>query len=415
MRKEILKTNKFTGYQIFVVAALALLQFAVVIDFMIISPLGDMLMKDLSIDTAQFGLLVSCYAFGAGVMGVLASTVADRFDRKKFLLFFYTGFILGTLLCGFSHSYPVLMIARSLTGLFGGVIASISMSIVSDLFALNQRGRVMGYVQMSFSAAQVLGLPAGILIANHWGWNAVFFSVVVFASIIWVAIMVKFHPIVEHKKLQTSENMLKRLWRVFSTKSYLLGFIFIAFLTTGAAMMMPFNAAFLINNVNVTQEQLPLIYIFTGIATIIAMPVFGKLSDKIDKYKLFLTGSCLMVVTTVIFTQLTPVPLWMVIVMNSLMFLGISCGKVPAMALNTAVPAQRDRGSYLSLCASLQQLSNGVGAMIAGLIIVRHGESSPLQYFDRVGYVVALMSIIAMFLLYLIDKMIKRRERQSRI
>ncbi|MCC8187498.1 MAG: MFS transporter [Bacteroides sp.] len=409
MKNDVSKVTPFTRYQMFVVAVLALLQFTIVMDFQIISPLGDMLMKGLRIDTAQFGLLVSSYALGAGVMGVLASAVADRFDRRKFLLFFYTGFMVGTLFCGLSHSYPVLLVARSVTGLFGGVIASISMAIVSDLFALNQRGRVMGYVQMAFSVSQVLGIPAGILIANRWGWNATFLSIVVLAALIWIAIGAGFRPVVEHMRLQTPENVLKRLWRVFSTRSYLLGFVCIAFLTTGGAMMMPFNATFLINNAGVTQEQLPLVYICTGVATIIAMPLIGRLSDRMEKYRLFLIGSSLMIGVVLLFTHLTPVPLWMVIGMNMLMFLGISCGKVPAMALNTAVPAQRDRGSYMSLCASLQQLSNGVGAMVAGLIIVQPGAAEPLRHFNRVGYVVAAMSIVAMLLLWPINRMIRRR------
>ncbi|GHU74053.1 MFS transporter [Bacteroidia bacterium] len=406
--KTINPVMTFTKYQIFVVAVLALLQFTIIMDFQIIMPLGDILMKGLSIDTVQFGLLVSCYAFGAGIMGVLVSTIADKFDRRKLLLFFYTGFILGTLLCGFSHNYRMLIVARSVTGLFGGVIASITMAIVSDLFSLNQRGRVMGYVQMAFSVSQVLGIPAGILIANRWGWNATFFSVVALAGIIWIAIVTKFRPIIEHKKLQTSENMLQRLWRVFSTKSYLTGFVFLTFVATGGAMIMPFSATFLINNVGVTPEQLPLVYIFTGIATIIAMPLIGKLSDKMDKYKLFVIGSLLSIVMTVIFSHLTPIPFWAVIMINILMFVGISSGSVSGMALITAIPSQGDRGSYMSLGESLQLLANGLGTIVAGLIIVQHNESTALMHFDHVGYVVAFISVICIFLLYRINKMIKK-------
>ncbi|MDR0543346.1 MAG: MFS transporter [Dysgonamonadaceae bacterium] len=398
--------TKFTKYQIFVVAALALLQFTIIMDFQIIMPLGDMLMKGLSIDTAQFGLLVSCYAFGAGIMGVLISTIADKFDRRKLLIFFYTGFILGTLLCGLSHSYRMLVAARSITGLFGGVIASITMAIVSDLFSLNQRGRVMGFVQMAFSVSQVLGIPAGILIANRWGWNATFFSVMVLACIIWIAIITKFRPIIEHKKLQISENMLQRLWRVLSTKAYLTGFVFLTFVATGGAMIMPFSATFLINNVGVTLEQLPLVYIFTGVATIIAMPLIGRLSDRMEKYKLFVIGSLLSIAMTVIFSHLTPVPFWAVIVINIMMFVGISSGSVSGMALITAIPSQGDRGSYMSLGESLQLMANGMGAIVAGFIIAQHDESTALVHFDRVGYIVATMSVFCIFLLYRINKMI---------
>lgn len=409
MKNEALNVNKFTKYQVFVIAVLALLQFTIILDFQIIMPLGDMLMKGLSIDTAQFGLLVSCYAFGAGIMGILASTVADRFDRKKFLLFFCTGFIVGTLVCGLSHSYHMLIVARSITGLFGGVIASISIAIVSDLFALNQRGQAMGYLQMAYSVSQVLGLPAGILIANHFGWNAIFLSIVVLACIIWIMIFVKLRPVTGHQKLQTSENVLNRLWRILSTKSYFKGFVLLTFVAISGAMIMPFSATFLINNVGVSQEQLPLVYIFTGIATMFVMPVIGRLSDRMEKHKMFLVGSLLSIIMTLVFTHLTPITFWAVIVINILMFVGISSSSVPGMALITEVPSPADRGSYMSLGESLQLMSNGVGAMIAGHIIVQHGESNPLQHFDKVGYVVAFVSVSCIFLLFRINKMIKQR------
>ena len=152
---------KLTGYQKFVIAVLAFLQFMVIIDFLILSPLGAVLLPELHVATSQFGLLVSVYAFSASISGLLTAGFADKFDRKKMLLFFYCGFILGTVLCGVATTYHFLLAARVITGLFGGVIGSITMAIAADLFPLEQRGRVMGVVQTAFAASQVMGLPLG--------------------------------------------------------------------------------------------------------------------------------------------------------------------------------------------------------------------------------------------------------------
>lgn len=150
----------FTRYEKLVVAMLAFLQFTIVLDFMIMGPLGALLLPALQINTQQFGLVVSAYALSAGASGLLAASFADRFDRKRLLLFFYAGFLLGTLLCGVASSYTFLLGARIVTGLFGGVIGSISMAIVADLFPLEVRGRVMGSVQTAFAASQVMGVPS---------------------------------------------------------------------------------------------------------------------------------------------------------------------------------------------------------------------------------------------------------------
>src|SRR6187401_3879589 len=109
--------EKFTPYQVVAIILLTLTQFTVVLDFMVMSPLGDMLMKSMSLTTKQFGFAVSGYAFSAGISGLLTAGFADRFDRKKLLLFFYTGFIAGTFFCGFANTYVLLMTARVITGL----------------------------------------------------------------------------------------------------------------------------------------------------------------------------------------------------------------------------------------------------------------------------------------------------------
>lgn len=409
MEQQKTEMPKFSSYQIFVVVLLTFLQFTIVIDFAIISPLGDMLMKTLSIEPSQFGLLVSCYAFCAGISGLLATGFADRFDRKKFLLFFYCGFVIGTFLCGLASTYQMLLIARSITGLFGGVIGSISLAIVSDLFALNQRGRVMGYIQMAFAGSQILGIPVGIFLANHWGWNSTFLMIAVVATIISPVILFKLKPIAEHLKLQTTGNVLVRFWSVLSNKNYQIGFLLIMLISIGGSMLMPFSSAFLINNVGITQQQLPLVFMFTGMATIVIMPLVGKLSDKIDKFKLFFIGSIISIVVTIVYTNLPPIPMYLLVGVNICLFVGISSRMIPASSLNTAVPDIKDRGAYMSLCSSLQQMSNGIAAMLAGFIVVQATPESPLYNYNILGYIVAVLSVVCIFLIFVINKRIQQK------
>ncbi|HEU4791941.1 MAG TPA: MFS transporter, partial [Flavobacterium sp.] len=194
MKEQKPNATPFTGYQKFAVFILAITQFTVILDFMVMSPLGDILMKSLSLKPTHFGLVVSAYAFSAGISGILTAGFADKFDRKKLLLFFYIGFIAGTILCGIVNSYILLVAARIITGLFGGVIGSISMAIVADLFTMQQRGRVMGFIQMGFGASQILGIPIGLYLANAWGWHAPFLWVAGMAGIVAFFIAVKLEP-----------------------------------------------------------------------------------------------------------------------------------------------------------------------------------------------------------------------------
>jgi predicted MFS family arabinose efflux permease len=403
----------FSGYQKLVIVLLAFLQFTIVLDFMVLAPLGDFLMKSLSITPKGFGLVVSAYAFSAGASGILAAGFADKFDRKQLLLFFYTGFIIGTLCCAMSTTYEMLLGARIVTGLFGGVIGAISMTIVTDLFAVHQRGRVMGFVQMAFAASQILGIPVGLYLANIWGWHAAFFMIVGLAILIGLTILIKVKPIDQHLAVQSDKNAFLHLWHAVSNRSYQTGFLATAFLSVGGFMLMPFGSAYLINNIKITQTELPMVFMLTGVASIFMMPLIGKLSDKVDKFMIFSAGSVLAVVLILIYTNLSPVPLWEVVVLNMVLFMGIMSRMIPATTLTMSIPDMKDRGAFMSVNASLQQVAGGIAALCAGLIVTQETKSSPLQHYDTLGLVVSVMVLICGIFVYRVSVLVKKKEQQA--
>lgn len=405
--------NKFSSYQVFVIVLLALTQFTVVLDFMVMSPLGDMLMKSMRLTPKQFGFAVSGYAFSAGIAGLLTAGFADKFDRKKLLLFFYIGFIVGTLFCGLSHSYNMLLAARIVTGLFGGVIGSISMAIVADLFPIEKRGRVMGFMQMGFGASQVLGIPISLYLANVWGWQSPFLMIVGLAAIVWIMVMIKMQPITKHLEIKTDRNAFAHLLHTISNRHYRIGFLATAFLSLGGFMMMPWGSAFSINNLKVTQHQLPLLFMVAGISSLIIMPIIGKLSDRIDKFKLFVIASIWMMVMVIIYTNLTPVPFWIILIMNIFFMMGIMSRMIPAMALTSSLPQMQDRGAFMSINASLQQIAGGLAAAVGGMIVVQKDKFSPLQHYDTLGYVIVGLTIICVYMVYRVNTLIKQRQQNT--
>lgn len=399
--------NPFSSYQKFIIAMLALLQFTVILDFMVLSPLGDILMKSLDVNPSRFGLVVSSYAFSAGVSGILAAGFADKFDRKKLLLFFYAGFIVGTICCATANSYLMLLIARIVTGLFGGVIGSVSMAIMTDLFEIRQRGRVMGFIQMSFAASQVLGIPIGLYVANNWGWHASFTMIVIMGVVIFLLALLRMKPVDKHLALQSDKNAFLHLWHTVSNNRYQTGFIATAFLSIGGFMLMPFGSAFLINNVHITQEQLPIVFMATGLSSIVIMPIIGKLSDKVNKYGLFVFGSVVAIIMVLIYTNITPIPLWQVIVINMIMFMGIMSRMIPATTLTTSIPQMKDRGAFMSINSSLQQMAGGIAAICAGMIVTQSTKHSPLQHYNILGYVVSIVIIVCAILIFRVYRMVQ--------
>jgi predicted MFS family arabinose efflux permease len=247
----------FTPYQRFATGLLTLLQFAVILDFMIMSPLGAMIMPAMSMSAQQFGMVVSAYAFSAGLSGLLTAGFADRFDRKRLLLFFYSGFLLGTLWCGLAPSYEMLLAARVVTGLFGGVIGAIVMAITADLFPPAQRGRVMGLLQGGFAASQVLGLPFGLYLASRWSWHAPFLALVGLGLVAGLFIAFGMKPVNAHLAAGRSDGVARHLRHVLSKPLHWMAFAVTALLTTGGFMLMPFASAFSVHNVGISLDHLP--------------------------------------------------------------------------------------------------------------------------------------------------------------
>lgn len=407
------KKPLFSNYQKWVVALLALTQFTVVLDFMVMSPLGDQLMKSMKITPSQFGFVVSSYAFSAGVSGLLTAGFADKYDRKKLLLFFYMGFIVGTLFCGLAPTYETIVAARILTGLFGGVIGSISMAIITDLFSLEQRGRVMGFVQMGFGASQVLGIPISLYLANIWGWQSPFLMIVGLSIILTIVIIQMMRPIDQHLHHQSERKAVAHLWHTLSKRDYRIGFLATALMSIGGFMMMPFGSVYAINNLKVTPQQLPLIFMVAGVSSLIVMPFIGRLSDKIDKYKLFTGASLWMVVMILIYTNLGIVPLGIIIFFNVLMMAGIMSRMVPATTMISALPVLQDRGAFMSINSSLQQIAGGIASFVAGLIVVQKDNFSPLEHYNTLGGVAAVITLLCILMMYRVNLLIKKQQTQN--
>src|SRR5450830_1868664 len=372
----------FSPYQKIVVTILAFLQFAVIVDFMLMSPLGAMIIPELKIDTAQFGLVVSAYAFSAGIAGLLTAGLADRYDRKKLLLFFYTGFLLGTLWCGLASSYEMLLLARIVTGLFGGV---------------------MGLIQTAFAASQVLGIPIGLYLANRWDWHMPFLAMAGFGLVGGLLMLRKMQPVNAHLALPQEHSPWMHLYHTVTERRYLLAFAITAVLTTGGFMLMPFSSAYIVNNLGIDMHQLPTVYLVTGVCTIFFGPLIGKAADAYGKFRVFSFGTVVSIVMVLIYTRLTAISLPALIIINALMFVGIFSRMIPYQALVSSVPAANQRGSFNAISASIQQLAGGVASVIAGHIVT-FGADGKLQHFDLIGDVMVGTALLALGLLWLLQR-----------
>jgi predicted MFS family arabinose efflux permease len=226
--------------------------------------------------------------------------------------------------------------------------------------------------------------------------------------IVGVVIYFYLQPIDTHLQLERGRSALRQLLYTLTQSRYLQGFAATALLSTGGFMLMPFGSAFNVHNLGVRLDHLPLIYIATGAVSILTGPWVGRLSDRYGKYSIFLTGSIMTAIMVLIYTRLNMVPLWIVMVTSILMFSGVSARMISSSALMSALPEPADRGSYMSVSSSIQQISGGIAAAFAGLIVVQNAQGG-LEHFDSLGNVIVFTTILTALMMAYINRLIRDR------
>ena len=217
------------------------------------------------------------------------------------------------------------------------------------------------------------------------------------------AIVFVMQPVNAHLELKQDSNAFRHLIATVGQPRYTLAFAVTTLLATGGFMLMPFGSAFTVNNLGIDILHLPTIYLVSGLFTIFTGPLVGRASDAFGKYPTFVFGSAMSIVMVLIYTHLGHVSLTTVIVVNVLMFVGIFSRMIPSQALISAIPDPSQRGSFSAVSASLQQLSGGLGSVLAAAIIAQNPDGT-LRHFDWLGYIVVATSILSLIAMYFVQK-----------
>ena len=388
------KTPAAQGY-LLVVLILAGVQLSHILDFVILMPLGPQLMRLMAIDTQDFSLLISVYTFSAAVSCFLASLVMDRFDRRRVLLTIYTGLVVGTLVCALAHSFQLLLFARMITGVFGGLLQAIILSIIGDLVPAHDRGKATGIVMAAFAVASVLGVPLGLAIANQFGWNVTFFAIAGF-SLINLLLACRFVPPVNTHLLSCDSTSIRatlgtELLALISSPA-----MWLAWLLTLSMMsifaLFPFVSPFLVQVLGFSESTLPQIYLAQGLASIVMAPIIGRLTDRYGPKLIFVVCSVLTGGLILVFSHLTVASLTLVLSLNTLMA-AIGVGRMtPSMDLINRSVGSAQRGSFMTLVAAVQQLAASGASYLGGVMLSGEGG---MKHFGVVGSAVAVSMVVS--------------------
>jgi len=392
---------------------LCAVQFVNVLDFMLVMPLGPDFAADLHIPLPHVGWIGGAYTGAAAVAGVAASRFLDRFDRRSALATTLLGLVIGTACGGVATGLYDLLAARVLAGAFGGPAASLSLSIIADVVPAQRRGRAVGLVMGSFSAASVFGVPAALELSRLLGWRWAFFAVAAMGLAVAGASLLsmpslRLHLVARRAAVQNAQTRAA----IASVQPQSRVLVVYALLTTITTMVAVFSiipnlASFIQANLHYPRERLGLLYLVGGVTSFVAMHVLGRVIDRFGAGIVATFGSVTfitMLSLMFIFEVGLPVLLFYVLFMCSASARAVSLG-----AVNTRVPLPHERASFMSLQSAVQHASGAIGSVLAAQMLSELPNGA-LRGMDRVAGVTICLAALLPFLLHRIDQLLPLRE-----
>jgi len=378
----------------YLLLTLAGIQFINILDFMIMMPLGPILMSSFGMSTHEFGLLVSSYSFSAALSGLLAATFVDRFERKRLLLTAFVLFALSTLACGLAPGYATLIVARGLAGVFGGVMGTMVQTIVGDVIPFERRAHANGVVSTAFSLSTVAGVPLSLWLANHIGWRAPFIMIAGLA-VFFVIIGLRILPELRHHiSANKRAHPFVAMFAVLRDANHLRALLLSALIIFSGFTVIPYITLYAVRNVGISQHDIPFVYLVGGAATFITARRIGHWADLRGKVKVYRLVAAAALLPLFVISQAGIEPLWLWLICTTTFFVLVSGRMIPAMAIVTSAAQAKLRGTFMSLNSTMQSFAMGLATTLAGFIITQDGAGKIVGY-ATVGYIAMAANVLA--------------------
>ncbi|MEL6941834.1 MAG: MFS transporter, partial [Bacteroidota bacterium] len=267
-----------------------------------------------------------------------------------------------------------------------------------DEIPIARRGRAMGIIMTAFSVASVVGVPAGLYLAAEFKWNTPFLVTGLLAAVFCIAILFLMPSMTKHIHQSEGKPKIFQVYaNILKDNNQLRALLFNVVLMLGHFTVIPFIVPYMQLNIGFSAYEVTYIYLFGGILTVFLLPLFGRLSDRYGYARVFTFSSIAALFSIFAITNLPVVAIPIALIATSSFFVVASGRNVPALTLVTSVVKPENRGSFMSVRNSINEAALAASSFLAGLIVVEN-EAGELEYYNYVGYLAIVMSILAILI-----------------
>jgi predicted MFS family arabinose efflux permease len=274
----------------------------------------------------------------------------------------------------------------------------------------------MGAVMSAFAAASILGVPMSLYLTNlfQFNWHIPFILIGSLGAV-FVPLIIRYVPsLTAHiKRKEDGEHVFRALITVCKVPEQRSALVFSCLLMMGHFLIIPFINPYLEFNKGFSKDLTPMIYLVGGSASMIAALYLGRFSDKTGKLPVFSWSVLLSLPMVLIITAMPGVHFSVVLSFFAFWFIVATGRAITAQAMISEVVTAEQRGSFMSVNGSVQQLGSGIAALSAGAIVITE-KSGKIHHYNWVGYLSILVLISSLLLGRYIFKRLDTTEEEAR-
>jgi len=355
---------------------------AVTAELMLIG-VTDLVSRDLDVPISSTGHLVTAYALAFAFGSPIVITLTASMERKKIMLTAFSFFILANLLSTWSPNFTVLMFARALLGLSGGVFVVVAMGAVSKLVRPEKVGSAIGTIVMGLSGSLVFGVPLGIVLSGWLNWQHAFGAIALFGTLIWIGILLMIPAVPGGASIPFQQQ-----FSVFKDIKMISGFLITLFVSAGSQTVYTFLTPLLQKTAQMNTWTISITMFILGIFSMIGSRLGGLGTDRFGVAKTVYTSLLIHAIALLFLPVLKESIVTTVLVLS--IWTCFNWMASPAIQTYFVQLAPKNPDLAISLNTSVNQLGIALGATLGGWVIHSTGDVLNTAW---VGGLIVLLAI----------------------
>lgn len=344
---------------------------------MILAPILPRIAEQLRVPEARLGLLVTGYSVAVATVALVAGPVSDKVGRRRMLLAGAAAMTVGLALHAVARSFGTLLLVRTLTGAGGGVLTGATAAYVADYFPPERRGWANGWIMSGMAAGQIVGIPLGSVLAGGWGFGVPFLVFAASMAAAWLLVW-RFVPqprVERYRGPLGAREMARHYAEVVRHGEVSMAVLAFCGMFLGASLYTLFLPAWLEHARRVGAGKVALMFAVGGVASALAGPPTGRLSDRIGRKRLAI-GASIGLAAVMAATPWAMRGAWSAYALFFLATSLIAARSGPFQTLLTEIVPDERRGSLMSLSMATGQCGYGLGGLVAGPLYGAYGYGS---------------------------------------